>query len=81
MAVRPMFAAEETALRALSELDQLESGYRWCMASGYPEAVAIAIRMLGCHLLMTLKHLQLAMVITESEQRLLTAEQVGGPAE
>jgi len=65
-----MLAAEKAALRALSELEQLEGGYQWCMASGDPEAVALGIRMLGCHLLMTLRDLQVAMVITESEQRL-----------
>ena len=70
MPIRPIFAAEQLALRALSELDQLETGYRWYMESGDPEAVALGMRMLGCHLLMTLRDLQMAMVITESEQRL-----------
>jgi hypothetical protein len=62
-----MLCAEQMCLRALSELDQLEEGYLWCMSSGDPEAVATGLRLLGSHLLLTLRHLGPAIAITESE--------------
>jgi len=55
MADRSLLFAELIALRALSELDQLEEGYLWCMGSGDPEAVATGIRLLGSHLALTLQ--------------------------
>lgn len=80
MPPRQMCTAERVALRALSELDQLEDGYLLCMGSGDPEGVAMGLRMLGSHLLLTLKHLQVAMVITESEQRLSAVKADDRPA-
>ena len=64
-----MFCAEAVALRALSELDQLEEGWGFLVEQAEPTSWAFAMEMFGRHLLMTLTHLQVAMEITESEKR------------
>ena len=73
MTARPMLAAEVMALRALSELDQLEGDWMACIATGDPVAVSEAMRLLGLHLMRTMRDLQLAMAISDSELALTTA--------
>jgi len=73
MPVCQTLAIEAMALRELSELDQLEHGHLWCMNSGDPKTVATGIRLLGHHLQLTRRDLQMAMVISEAELALTTA--------
>lgn len=75
-----MLCTETLCVRALSELDQLEEGYMCCMSSGDPEAVATGIRLVGSHLLLTLRHLQPSLVVSEAELALTTAPMSTGMA-
>ena len=65
-----MLAIEQACLRALFELDQLEQGFQDCISSDDPELWAIALRMVGGHLLLTMRHLGPALVISEAEMEL-----------
>ena len=69
MTARPMHCAEAMALRALSELDQLEGDWMACIATRDAVAVSEAVRLLGLHLMRTMRDLQLAMVIGDAEAR------------
>ena len=62
-----MLFVEQFCLRVVSELDQLETDWNGCMESKDPEAVAAAYRLFGHHLQMTMKHLGMAAVVSESE--------------
>ena len=62
-----MLCAELIALQAVADLDQLEAGYLELVEQGDPEAMGMALWVLGAHLTETLRKLQISMVITESE--------------
>lgn len=65
-----MLCAEALCLRAVAELDQLEQGFQGCISSDDPELWAIALRMVGGHLLLTMRQLGPALVISEAEMEL-----------
>lgn len=52
-----------TCLKGLAELEQLEGPWLEEMASGYPESVAITLRLLMAHMVSMSKRLNGAMVL------------------
>ncbi len=61
---------ELIALKALTDLEQLEGPWHELMQSKDPESVALAFRLALAHLAQTSKHSQIAAVIQQSEQLL-----------
>ncbi len=59
---------ETLCLGQLSNLEQLEGPWLELMATGDPESVALALRLLLCHLEHTASMTQRAMVIAEVER-------------
>ena len=58
-----MLAIEEMSLRALSELEQMETGIDACVEVFSPESMAVFMQVFGRHLLMNSNYLQIAMAI------------------
>ena len=66
-----MLAVEWLALRASSELEQLEGVHRRAWDSGDGDLMGCAVVMLSGHVAITLKHWQVSLVVTEAEQAAL----------
>ena len=62
-----MLCVEQLCLRVVSELDQLEGEVEWLVGSGDPEAWALLLSMTGRHLEMTMRHVAVAMAISDAE--------------
>ena len=62
-----MLAIERACLRALFELDQLETDWIGCIETRDPEAIAGAYRLLGHHMQATMQYIGITGAITESE--------------
>jgi len=62
-----MLAIEQSCLRALSELDQLETDWISCIKTCEPQAVAGAYRLLGHHMESTMRMIGIAGVISQAE--------------
>ena len=62
-----MLAIEQSCLRALSELDQLETDWIGCIKTRDPQAVAGAYRLLGHHMESTMRMIGIAGVISQAE--------------
>ena len=60
---------ELIALKALTDLEQLEGPWLELMQTKDPESVALAFRLALAHLTQTSKHLQMADVIQSAEKR------------
>ena len=69
-----MLAIEQACLRALFELDQLETDWIGCIETRDPEAIAGAYRLLGHHMQATMQYIGIAGAITESELALKAVE-------
>ncbi len=74
-----MFCVERVALDAVEDLELIEGSYLWLVEQREAEAMALAMAFLGRHLAATTRRLQMAMVITESEQAIRAGQPAVGP--
>ena len=69
-----MLAIERACLRALFELDQLETDWIGCIETRDPEAIAGAYRLLGHHLESTMRMIGIMGTATQSQMRIAGSE-------
>ena len=69
-----MLAIEQACLRALFELDQLETDWIGCIETRDPEAIAGAYRLLGHHMQATMQYIGIMGAVSEHQMTIVASE-------